>query len=333
MKNRQFGFEVLPDEGKLSEYDNHVVRRLSAMRGQYQDEQAYMRMLEDGIGNYYDPNEYVVSDDPSVAAALNVSLANRYRRQYSALQYENVQDASSKFEAVNIRATPDTSPLYASFYNATRLEMAKAGIDKAVSENAGSAYRWGLIKLRQQSPAWRVSPNCDRPVRVTGNPALALTNDSSPCNAGSSGRYGIYVPTVGAPNYSIETLYGGFARVVIPASNSSASVLTVVRRGIGVAGGLIPAGGGARSYGDRPIAHALDDARAAAVAAMTADGDSTRFCRNTIVVLITSGQDEGDPSYDASHDAAGVASTFMNVTASGVTKRVPIHVLGDVHGH
>ena len=91
-----------------------------------------MRMLEDGIGNYYDPNEYVVSDDPSVAAALNVSLANRYRRQYSALQYENVQDASSKFEAVNIRATPDTSPLYASFYNATRLVGSVIGTARSI---------------------------------------------------------------------------------------------------------------------------------------------------------------------------------------------------------
>src|SRR5690606_22007417 len=119
------------------------------------------------------------------------AAAARYRRTYTGLQFENVQDASSKFETVNIRATPNTSSSYATFYNNTRLEIMKSGIDKAVSENASSAYRWGLIKLRQDSPAWRYSPDCDKPVRVTGNAALALVNDSSPCNAGSSGRFGI----------------------------------------------------------------------------------------------------------------------------------------------
>ena len=67
MKNRPFGFEVLPDEGKLSEYDNHVVRRLSAMRGQYQDEQAYMRMLEDGDTVLYEVYEI---HRPEVAGEL-----------------------------------------------------------------------------------------------------------------------------------------------------------------------------------------------------------------------------------------------------------------------
>jgi hypothetical protein len=286
-----------------------------------------MRMLEDGNGSYYDPNDYLVSNDSAVASALNVSAATRYRRTIVNLQYENIQDASTKFEATNIRATADSAAAYATFFNSTRLEMAKAGIDKAVSENAGSTYRWGLIRLRQQSPLWRLSPNCDKPVRVTGNAALALVNDSSPCNAGSSGRFGVYMPTVSSPNYSIETVFGGGARVVAPAANTSASVLTVVRRPIGDSSGLVPAGNGARTYEDRPNAHALDDARAAAVAAMTADSAATRVCRNTVVVLITSGKDDGDAAYSTSHDPAAVASTFMSVTASGVTKRIPIHVI------
>jgi hypothetical protein len=286
-----------------------------------------MRMLEDGNGNYYDPIDYVVSNDVAVATALNVSTASRYRRQIVSLQFESVQDGGSKFEATNIRATADTAAAYATFYNNTRLEMTKAGIDKAVSENAGTAYRWGLIRLRQQSPAWRLSSNCDKPLRVTGNAALALVNDSNPCSAGSSGRFGIFVPTVSSPNYSSETVFGGGARIVAPAANTSGSVLTVVRRPIGDSSGLVPAGGGARDYEDRPIAHALDDARAAAVAAMTADSAATRICRNTVVVLITSGKDDGDPAYAASHDPAAVASTFMSVNASGVTKRIPIHVI------
>ena len=287
-----------------------------------------LRMLEDGNGNYYDPNDYLVSNDTAVASALNVSTATKYRRFYVNLQYENVQDSSTKFEAINIRANGDNTASYATFYNNTRLEMVKAGIDKAVSENAGTAYRWGLIRLRQQAPTWRVSPNCDKPVRVTGNAALTLVNDASPCNAGSTGRFGIYVPTVSSPNYANETVFGGGARVVAPAGNTAASVLGVVRRPIGDSSGLVPAGAGARAYEDRPIAHALDDARAAAVAAMTADSSSMRACRNTVVVLITSGKDDGDPAYASSHDPESVASTFMNVTAMGVTKRIPIHVIG-----
>ena len=286
-----------------------------------------MRMLEDGNGNYYDPNDYLVSNDPAVAAALNVSTATRYRRMYVNLQYENIQDPSTKFEATNIRATADTAAGYATFYANTRLEMVKAGIDKAVSENAGTAFRWGLMRLRQQSPAWRLSPNCDKPVNVTGNATLALVNDSSPCNVGSSGRFGIYVPTVGAPNYSIEVALGGGARVIVPAGNTSGSVLTVVRRAIGDSSGLVPAGAGTRTYEDRPIAHALDDARAATVGAMIADNAAARACRNTVVVLITSGKDDGDPTYVSTHDPEAIASTFMSVTALGVTKRVPIHVI------
>jgi hypothetical protein len=243
------------------------------------------------------------------------------------LQFENIQDPNTKFEVTNIRATSETLAAYTTFYSNTRLEMMKAGIDKAVSENAGTTYRWGLIRLRQQGASWRVSPNCDKPVRVTGNAALMTINDSNPCNTGSSNRFGIYVPTVSVPNYSIEGTFAGGSRVVAPAANTAASVLTVVRRGIGDSTGLVPAGGGAFGYEDRPIAHALDDARAAAVAAINSDTAAMRACRNTVVVLITSGKDDGDSTYAATHDATAVASTFMNVTASGVTKRIPIHVI------
>ena len=46
--------------------------------------------------------------------------------------------------------------------------------------------------------------------------------------------------------------------------------------------------------------YALDDARAAAVAAMTADTAANRACRNTVVVLITGGKDGGDAAYTRS---------------------------------
>jgi hypothetical protein len=286
-----------------------------------------LRMLEDGSGNFYDPATYVVANDAPVANALGVAGATRYRRIYSNLQYENVVDANTKFEATNITAVADTSGAYANFYGSTRFEMAKSGIDSAVSENAGSAYRWGLIKLRQSSPAWRVSPACDKPVRVTANATLALVNDTNPCNVGGLGKFGVYVPTVSGSDFSIETPNGGGALVVTPNANTAASVLTVVRKPIGDNSGLVAAGAGTRSNEDRPISHALDDARAAAIAAMTADTAANRTCRNTVVVLITAGKDDGDSTYTSSHNPVSIASTFLAVTSSGTTKRVPIHVL------
>ncbi|MFC1921839.1 glucose-6-phosphate isomerase [Chloroflexota bacterium] len=45
MKQHPFTFSIsVPDES-MSEYDNHIVRRLSAMVGQYQDAQAFTAML------------------------------------------------------------------------------------------------------------------------------------------------------------------------------------------------------------------------------------------------------------------------------------------------
>ena len=286
-----------------------------------------LRMLEDGSGNFYDPGDYVVSNDPAVASALGVASATRYRRIFKNLQYENVVDAASKFEAADITAVPDTSGGYSTFFDNTRFEIAKAGIKQAVGENVGLAYRWGFIKLRQSTPAWRVSPNCDKPVRVSGNAILELLSDSTPCNAGSAGKFGIYVPSVTVSNYTLETLFGGGALRFTAGGGTGASIVTLVSRPIGDSSGLIPASSGSRTHGDRPISHALDDARALAVAAMNADSAVNRSCRNTIVVLITGGKDDGSPSYTASHDPAAIASTFTTVTAGGTTKRIPIHVL------
>jgi hypothetical protein len=199
-----------------------------------------LRMLEDGSGNLYDPLEYTSSTDPTVATALGVAAAPRYRRIYKNLQYTSLVDASTKFEADDITAIGSTSASYSAFYNDTRLEIATTGIRQAVGENAGSTYRWGLIKLRQTSPAWRASPNCDKPVRVTGNATLASLSDANPCNAGSTGKFGIYVPSVASANYTNETLYGGTARLVTPAGNTATSMMAITSQAIGIAADSSP---------------------------------------------------------------------------------------------
>jgi hypothetical protein len=116
--------------------------------------------------------------------------------------------------------------------------------------------------------------------------------------------------------------------MVTPGTNSATQVVNLVNRAVGDNAGLIPAGRGGVGFDDRPITYALSDARNAVVNAMANDSAANRSCRNTVVVLITSGRDDGDASYNAANDPAVTAATFMNVTGGGVTKRVPIHVIG-----
>jgi glucose-6-phosphate isomerase len=51
MQDNPFTFEIILPGGVPTQYDNHIVRRLSAMKGQYTDEHSYAAMLaqEDAI--------------------------------------------------------------------------------------------------------------------------------------------------------------------------------------------------------------------------------------------------------------------------------------------
>ncbi len=295
-----------------------------------------LRMLEDGDGYFYDPVFYRTADDPAVAAALGITSAT-YRRKYLNLRSENVIDASTKFEAQDIVGVPQVwdpsnpltsnAPSDVAFLAPTRIELAKTGIAQAVRENGTSPYRWGLVKLRQSSPAWRQSPSCDKPVRVTGNALLATVGDVNPCNANGAGKFGIYPPSVAAPNYSLTSPPAGTV-LVAPGPNTAASVLDVVARPVFEPSALIPAGQGARDYEDRPLTYLLQDARAQAVNAMAADSATYRSRRNTVVVLIAGGKDDGNSAYLGANDVLATASTFLSVSGGGVTKRVPIIVIG-----
>lgn len=292
-------------------------------------------MLEDGNGYYYDPVFYTTADDPAVSTALGVASVT-YRRRYKNLAFEATIDAVTKYQADDIEAVPmvwdpsnaltSNAPADLAFIEGTRYGMALTGIAQAVHENDRPIYRWGLLKLRQNGAAWRTSPSCDQPVRVTANLALSAVSDANPCVAGAAGRFGIYAPSVAGPSYAIEGGPGDAVKVAA-AANTAASVLTLVNRPVLDQFGLIPASGGAQAYTDRPISHALDDAKAEAVAAMAADSATFRPRRNTVVVLITSGKDDGDPAYTASHDPATIATSFLSVAGGGTTKRVPIIVV------
>ncbi len=67
MKDEPFGFAILAGEGRLSDYDNHVVRKLSAMKGLYQDAQAYEQKLQQDDALLYEVYEI---NRPEVAGEL-----------------------------------------------------------------------------------------------------------------------------------------------------------------------------------------------------------------------------------------------------------------------
>src|SRR3982751_2493212 len=134
-----------------------------------------LAMLEDGAGNFYDPSFYKVSDDTAVMGAFaSVGTAKTYRRTYKNLQFaaspgKYTADSITAVAAAWDPANPLTSTNAGdkAFLDPTRYNIAKTGLAAAVAENAGSTYRWGLIRLRQKTPAWRVAPACDKPVTVS----------------------------------------------------------------------------------------------------------------------------------------------------------------------
>ena len=129
--------------------------------------------------------EHHAGDAAVLSAHLPQDLATRPRRDGTP------RPPSSR------RPRPAWPPTDAAFLDPTRWAIARQGIAAAVGENAGITYRWGLIRLRQRTPAWRASPACDKPVRVT-DLSQTLYSDTTPCNAGGLGKYGIYAPSVAA---------------------------------------------------------------------------------------------------------------------------------------
>ncbi len=293
-----------------------------------------LRMLDDGAGNVYDPSFYSTTSDAAVMGAfpnINTGTTKTYRRIYKNFQYEN--GGGKKYVATSIQAVPavwdpanaltSNAPADIAFMDPTRYAMAKNGLEAAVSEHTSSYMRWGLVKLRQANPQWRVSPNCDKPVRVTD---ATQTNfgDETPCDGGTK-QYGIYAPSVGGANSSQLLPLG--STMVQPADNTGASMLSIVRKTYGDNAGLVPASAGDVGYEDRPLTNALLDTKVAATLATTGDLLTSRLCRNTIVILITSGKDDGTSSYKLTSNVENTALTFANVNILGIVYKIPIHVI------
>jgi hypothetical protein len=269
-----------------------------------------VRMQRDADNIYYDPNTYTKTGAAwERNPGLNVTSSNtNYRRKYVNLANTDTGAGSDKFAADSILVVGDQVPGYAGFWSTTRLAVARGGIARAITDNQTVA-RFGLLRMRQSNPAWGTEKNEGPVVIPDSNPAQQDPTELT------SKKWNITRPTVSASNGSIVAVQ---SPLVSPdAGGANTSVLTILARGVGTAGALIPAGNNSRTVTDAPVKFMLDDARAEAARLIGADTQ----CRNTIVVLVVGGG-EGN-SAAGSPDPAATASTFLNVTS----RRVPIYVI------
>jgi hypothetical protein len=268
------------------------------------------RMQNDADEVYYDPNDYVRGGLLTFAweASLNVDAPmSRYRRKYYNLL--EVSGGSDKMTADRIETVGDnTGSAYTNFFSKTRLWVARTALVQALTQN-NSVARFGLIKMRQNTPTWGTEKNIE-PVAVSDANQQTLTE------TGVTGRWAVTRPTAAAKNGSVTTVQTPL--VLTDAANSNASVLSTLNLGINAAG-LIPSGiqTGSSTVVDAPIEYMLDDAKSEATRLIAADGTN---CRNTVVVLVAGGA-QGNTVVGA--NPATKASQFLALSG----RRVPIYVI------
>jgi hypothetical protein len=268
------------------------------------------RMMKDGDNNYYDPNTYTKTGalwegNPG----LNVqNSTDTYRRKYLNLVNVDQGGGSDKFTALGIETVGNQAGAYGTFWESTRLAIARRALVQAVTDNQKVA-RFGLIKMRQSSPTWGTALN-EGPVLIDPS----NTNQQFPTEL-VAGKWNISRPTTAAKNGSITVVQ---APLVVPGvANGNTTVLDILNRNVGTAGALIPAGQDSQNSIDAPVEFMLDDAKAAAQSLITADTE----CRNTVVVLVVGGE-EGQTAGGGANPVSK-AQTFLNIS----NRRVPIYVV------
>ena len=112
----------------------------------------------------------------------------------------------------------DAGAAYTDFYAKTRLLVARVALAKALTDNS-SVTRFGLIKMRQNTPSWGTAKNVD-PVNVTD------AGQQTPTEIGSSGKWAVTRPTVNARNGSITAVQAPL--VLTDAANSNTTVLSTL---------------------------------------------------------------------------------------------------------
>lgn len=267
------------------------------------------RMQRDADSVYYDPGVWTKTG-AGFEAVLGLGpndATTSYRRKYFDLVHTNPSgEDNEKFTATRISVVGDRAAGYATFFERTRLAVARRSLVKAITDNQSSA-RFALIRTRQANPTLPATGN-ESPVKVSD------AGQQSPTDF-SNGKWKITRTTVTASNSSQNT--SGLLTAA-DAAGANATILSTLNKNIGVAGALLPAGADAKNVVDAPVGKLLDDARAHANSLIAADA-AAGGCRNTIVVLIVGG---GEGTI-APQDLSAKAATFLNVGG----RRVPIYVV------
>jgi hypothetical protein len=267
------------------------------------------RMQRDADNTYYDPAAYpeLDADYEAVLGLMNAEAHAAYRRKYFNLQHENVSPLSdTKYSATRIEATGDQEGTYSTFYERTRLAIARRALIRSITDNQSSA-RFALVKTRQGNPTLPAAGN-DTSVKVS-DPAQQTPTDHG------LGKWRITRTTVSGSNSSQA---GSGLLTAADAVNANSTILTTLGKNLGTAGALLPTGTDNPTTIDAPVGLLLDDARAHANTLIAAD-NVAGGCRNTIVVLVVGG---GEGTINA-QDLSAKASTFLNVSG----RRVPIYVV------
>jgi len=267
------------------------------------------RMEFDSAGLYYDPGTYTVSG-AAYEAALGLTTGEAlktYRRTYSNLrQVDPTTNGGSKYLTSGIEATGDQEARYSTFYEKTRLAIARRSLVRAITDNIASA-RFALIRTRQ------------------GNATMPTTGNDTPIFSENLGQQGSTDAPPGKWNMTRVTVLGNDSQqtttgllTAATASAANGTIVSTLTKNIGTAGALLPASNDGVGTTDSPVGLMLDDARSHAASLITTDAGLSG-CRNTIVVLVVGGG-EGTIS---PQNIATKATTFLNVNA----RRVPVYVI------
>ena len=266
------------------------------------------RMQMDGQGTYYDPGTYTKTGGvlESVLGLVSADALKTYRRMFSNLQHGNAPlGIGDKYTSSHIDAIGDLEAGYPTFFERTRMAIARRALIRSLDDNATTA-RFALVKTRQGSPTLPAAGN-DFSVGVT-DPTQQLNGDLGP-------KWKITRATVSGSN-SLQLASGLMTSA--SAVNANATIRATLSKNIGESGALLPAGADGFGVVDAPVGLMLDDARVHAGVLISADL-SAGGCRNTIVVVVTGGA-EGTI---ASQDLAAKASSFLSISG----RRVPIYVV------
>ena len=113
-----------------------------------------------------------------------------------------------------------------------------------MTENGSSTFRWGLIKLRQNTPAWRIVARTATSLSSSATRCRCCTRTRPPA---APVRRSATMPSTPraspTPNHAQPSAPAGTV-VVTPAANTSATIITLLAKGPNDPLALIPAGTG-----------------------------------------------------------------------------------------